>query len=158
MYNPAPGKQHETKLQRLWPPHCIAGTAGAEVIPEIDTSRINVYARKGMDPRVEMYSVFSDAFGNLDPELAAKSVNVDVRKPLRESGVTDVFVVGIAGDYCVKYTAIDAARAGFRSWVIADATKCVDPGAGWEQALREFEEAGVKVVTSDGPEVAWLRA
>lgn len=107
-----------------------------------------------MDSRVEMYSIFSDAFNNMDPSVAAKSVDVDVAAVLKEKRVTDVFVVGLAGDYCVKYTAIDAARAGFKSWVIEDAVKSVDPGAGWQQTLREFAELGVKVIRSDGPEVS----
>jgi nicotinamidase-related amidase len=159
MNNPAPGKQHETKPQRLWPVHCISSTKGAEIIPEVaSTNKLDILAKKGMDTRVEMYSVFSDAFQNMDPSLHHKSVDVDVTATLRERNVTDVFVVGLAGDYCVKYTAIDAARAGFRSYVVEDAVKSVDPGEGWKQALREFEEVGVKVVRSDGPEVGRVRS
>lgn len=89
----------------------------------------------------------------MDPKLLASSVDVDVAATLRQRGVTDVFVVGLAGDYCVKYTAIDAARAGFRSYVVEDAVKSVDPGEGWKQAIKEFEEYGVNVVNSDGPEI-----
>lgn len=158
MNNPAPGKEHETKEQRLWPTHCLASTKGANIIPEIEEQKIDILAKKGMDSRVEMYSVFSDAFSNMDRSLAEKSVDVDVTAVLKEKNVTDVFVVGVAGDYCVKYTAIDAARAGFKSWVVEDAVKSVDPVAGWQQALKEFEEFGVKVVKSDGPEVAMIKA
>lgn len=105
-----------------------------------------------------MYSVFSDAFQNMDPSLHHRSVDVDVTAVLKQRGVTDVFVVGLAGDYCVKYTAIDAVKAGFRSYVVEDAVRSVDPGEGWKQALKEFEEAGVKVVRSDGPEVGRVRS
>lgn len=157
MKNHAPGKEHETKEQRLWPTHCVASTTGATVIPELAGEKLDLLAKKGMDSRVEMYSVFSDAFQNMDSTLAKKSVDVDVAAVLKGKFVTDVFVVGLAGDYCVKYTAIDAARSGFRSWVIEDAVKSVDPGAGWQQALKEFEGFGVKVVRSDGPEVARVR-
>ncbi|KAF4995505.1 hypothetical protein F66182_16398 [Fusarium sp. NRRL 66182] len=159
MTNPAPGKQHETKSQRLWPVHCVASTKGAEIIPEIaQTSKLDILAKKGMDTRVEMYSVFSDAFQNMDPALHHRSVDVDVTTVLKQRGVTDVFVVGLAGDYCVKYTAIDAVKAGFRSYVVEDAVRSVDPDEGWKQALREFEEVGVKVVRSDGPEVGKVRS
>ncbi|KAH8693779.1 putative isochorismatase family hydrolase [Talaromyces proteolyticus] len=157
MNNPAPGKALETKQQRLWPVHCVASTSGATIIPEISDRKLDVLAKKGMDSRVEMYSVFSDAFRNMDPALARQSVDRDVKALLEEKKVTDVFVVGLAGDYCVKFTAIDAARAGFRSWVIEDATKCVDPGDGWQQALAEFEEVGVIVTKSDSKELARLR-
>jgi len=156
--NPAPGKENETKLQQLWPDHCVAGTPGSSIIPEIDTMKIDVLVKKGMDSRVEMYSAFSDNFGNLDSILAANSVDIDIQAALSEKNVTDVFVVGLAGDYCVKYTAIDAARAGFKSWVIEEGTKCVVPGAGWETAKEEFQKAGVSVISINGAEVDRLKA
>ncbi|PWY86817.1 Isochorismatase hydrolase [Aspergillus heteromorphus CBS 117.55] len=156
MTNPAPGKHTETKPQRLWPIHCVAGTTGADLIPEIDASKFDLYVHKGMDARVEMYSAFADAFGNLDKEVNRSSVDVDLRGVLREHGITDVFCVGVAGDYCVKSTAVDAARAGFRSFLVEDATRCVDAGEGWEEAKRELREAGVGLVKSDGVEVKGL--
>ncbi|GFF58369.1 nicotinamidase [Aspergillus udagawae] len=158
MTNPAPGKGNETKEQRLWPVHCVAGTKGASIIPEIDSSKIDLLVKKGMDPRVEMYSAFSDAFGNLDPAVHAQSVDVDLKAVLTERGITHVFSVGIAGDYCVKYTAMDAARGGFKSYLVEDATRSVDPDAGWEEAKRECEAAGVTIIRSDGPEIAALTA
>lgn len=157
MANPAPGKETETKKQQLWPVHCVAETQGASIIPEIDTSKIDVYVKKGMDPRVEMYSAFADAFGNLDSSVRASSVDVDITSCLNGKGVTDVFVVGIAGDYCVKHTAIDAVKAGFKSWVIEEGTKCVVPGPGWEKAKEELKAAGVSVVREDSPQLAKLK-
>lgn len=121
-------------------------------------SKIDLFVKKGMDPRVEMYSAFSDNFGNLDPALAAKSVDVDIQAALRDKNITDVFIVGLAGDYCVKFTAIDAARAGFKSWVIEEGTKCVAGGDGWEAAKQEFRKARVSVISIDGPEVDQLKA
>lgn len=158
MKNPAPGKESETKPQLLWPVHCVAETPGAAIIPEIDTNHIDLYVRKGMDPRVEMYSAFGDAFGNIDAFLAEKSVSVDLKAVLEEKGITDVFVVGLAGDYCVKFTAIDAVKAGFKSWVVEQGTKCVVPGEGWEKTKVELRNAGVSVVSADGPEVQRLRS
>ncbi|KAE8148318.1 Isochorismatase-like protein [Aspergillus avenaceus] len=154
MNNPAPEKKAETRLQRLWPVHCVEGTQGAEIIPEIETSKIDLYVKKGMHHEVEMYSAFADAFGNVDPAVTAQSVDADLKSFLISKGITDVFVVGLAGDYCVKYTAIDAARAGFISYVIEDATRCVIPGVGWEQAKQELHEAGVSIIRSDGPEIS----
>jgi nicotinamidase-related amidase len=150
MNNPAPGKESESKSQQLWPVHCVANTAGAEIIPEIDSSNVDLVVRKGMRPEVEMYSVFADAFGNCDPGTNAHSVSLDVAAALRAQGVTDVVVVGLAGDYCVKATAIDAARVGFKSWVVEEGTKCVVPAV-WEDIKRELEGSGVSVISKDDP-------
>jgi nicotinamidase-related amidase len=145
----------ETKPQRLWPVHCVWHSAGAKIIPEIHADDIDLLVKKGMDVRVEMYSAFADAFGNKCVET--KGVNVDVAATLKEKGVTDVYVVGLAGDYCVKSTAIDAAREGFKSWVIEEGVKSVDPGQGWEDAQKEMEDVGIRVVSVDGPEVKLVK-
>lgn len=158
MTNPAPGQEIQSKKQQLWPVHCVAETKGASIIPEINTEKIDVYVRKGMDPRVEMYSAFADAFGNLDSNVRANSVDVDIASHLHQKGVTDVFVVGLAGDYCVKHTAIDAAKSGFRSWVIEDGTKCVTPGSGWEKTKEELKIAGVSVIGKDSVELVKLKS
>ena len=155
MHNPAPGKQSETRQQQLWPVHCVAGTPGAAMIPEIDVDRVDLVVHKGQHAQIEMYSAFADNFGNLDPAVTAKSVDVDIAAVLKARGVTDVFVVGLAGDYCVKYTAIDAVKAGFRSWLVEDATRCVVP-AGWDQTKAELAAAGVQVITADAPQIQRL--
>lgn len=148
VHNPAPGKAHETKQQQLWPVHCVADTRGAAIIPEVDADRFDMVVQKGKNSQVEMYSAFADAFGNLDPAVTMQSVNIDVTSELQTKGVTDVFVVGLAGDYCVKCTAIDAVKAGFRSWLIEEGTKCVVP-AGWAQIKEELRTAGVSVIHVD---------
>ncbi|KXG45437.1 uncharacterized protein PGRI_039860 [Penicillium griseofulvum] len=150
IHNPALGKESETKPQQLWPDHCVAGTSGAEIIPEIDTSSDHIVVHKGMRPEVEMYSVFADAFGNCDHGTNANSVSLDVAATLKSQGVTDVFVVGLAGDYCVRATALDAVKTGFRSWVIEEGTKCVVP-AGWDAIKKELATAGVSVISMDDP-------
>ncbi|KAL4912772.1 Isochorismatase-like protein [Aspergillus aurantiobrunneus] len=154
MTNPAPGKEAETKQQTLWPVHCVQQTSGADIIPELDTSNIELFVKKGMHARVEMYSAFADAFGNHDAAIV--SVNANLRSFLTDRDVTDVFVVGVAGDFCVKHTALDAAKAGFRSHIVQDATKCVVPKSGWEETTRDLTSAGVLIVRSDGPEIAGL--
>ncbi|KAL4811018.1 Isochorismatase-like protein [Aspergillus unguis] len=154
MANPAAGKETETKKQTLWPVHCVRETPGAEIIPEIDATKLDLIVTKGMDPRVEMYSAFADAFGNQDSAIV--SVNANLRSYLTDRDITDVYIVGVAGDYCVKYTAIDAAKAGFKSYVVQDATECVVPGSGWDETRRALDETGVRIVRSDGPEIADL--
>lgn len=131
--------------------HCIAGTKGAEFIPGFDTNLIDVFVKKGMDPKVEMYSAFTDAFGNSDS--TGRAVDIEVRDVLRERGVRDVFVAGLAGDFCVKCTAIDAMNAGFRCFFIEDASVCVVP-ENWESTKQDLRDAGVFVVRTDGPELS----
>ncbi|KAI2792572.1 hypothetical protein POX_b02610 [Penicillium oxalicum] len=155
MNNPAPDKKEESMPLQLWPDHCVAATSGADLIPEIDTRFIDYFVRKGMDPQIEMYSAFADAFGNLDPTVTARSVSEDVASILVKKGVTDVFAVGLAGDYCVKCTAIDAVKAGFRSWVIDQGTKCVVP-ENWAKVKEELRVAGVSVIHADDPIVKKL--
>lgn len=72
---------------------------------------------------------------------------------LERGGVTDVFVVGLAFDYCVRATAVDAAAEGFRTWVVGEGTKAVDAGA-WDEVVGDLKEKGVRVVSVDGEEVA----
>lgn len=154
MSNPASGKETQTKPQQLWPVHCVAGTKGATIIPEVKTEDIDLFVKKGLDPRVEMYSAFQDAFGNTD---STKSVDTDIKAVLWEKKVTDVYIAGLAGDYCVKCTAIDAVSAGFRAWVVEEGTMCVVPGWGWERTKEELKKAGVRVVHLHGPEIGALR-
>ncbi|KAK7728469.1 NAD(+) salvage pathway protein [Botryosphaeria dothidea] len=136
----------ETQTTRLWPVHCVQGTPGAELIPELARDAVTHVVEKGQDKRVEMYSAFYDPFRN---PTVAKSGLAEL---LRGAGVTDVFVVGLAMDYCVKHTALDAAKEGFRTLVVSEGTKAVDP-AHWGEAQKEMEEAGVRLVSVDGEEV-----
>lgn len=154
MANPAPGKETQTKPQQLWPVHCVSRTKGASIIPEVETNRIDLFVKKGLDPRVEMYSAFEDAFENTD---STKSVDTDLKGVLRAKNVTDVFIVGLAGDYCVKCTALDAVKAGFKAWVVEEGTKCVVPGLGWETTKEALKDAGVRIVSLHGPEIEALR-
>lgn len=136
--------------QRLWPVHCVQGTKGAMIVEEIDKHKSNLTVKKGMDSRVEMYSAFADSFGNLTAGYGG--VSHDLASIFKEKGVTDVYVVGVAGDYCVKFTALDAAKAGFAVYVIDEGTKCVDPNS-WEAVKEEFKQYSVKVVNLDSAEV-----
>jgi nicotinamidase/pyrazinamidase len=111
-----------------WPVHCVADTPGAQLHPALDASRIDVIVDKGQDPDTEGYSGFE---GTRLAEL------------LRERGITQVTVVGLATDYCVKNTALDALREGFQVSVDATAVRGVEVAPGdSERALDEVRAAG----------------
>ncbi len=119
-----------------WPVHCVQGTKGAEFHPDLDTSRIHEVVRKGTDPSVDGYSGFA---------------GTDLADRLRNRGVRRVFVCGLATDYCVRATAIEAVQHGFETVVLTDACRAVDvePGDG-ERALEEMRAAGAALATSAG--------
>jgi len=114
-----------------WPPHCVQGTPGAELHPDLDAEAIDAIVDKGQDPGTEGYSGF-EATG-----LAER---------LREHGVEDVTIVGLATDYCVKNTALDALREGLGVRVDPTAVRGVEVEAGdSERALEELRTAGATV-------------
>lgn len=112
---------------------------------------------KGQDPRIEMYSAFEDPF---DGTIARGSPSLEA--VLRANGVTDVYVAGLAGDYCVKETVLHCGLKGFRTWVVREGVASVDEGEdGWGQSKRAMEAVGggglVEVVGVDSLEVGWVR-
>ncbi|KUI55840.1 Nicotinamidase [Cytospora mali] len=144
-YNPS--ESYET---RLWPVHCVQESKGAELVPELQKDKVDVVIRKGMDARVEMYSAFYDPFTN--PRVSDSGL----AKRLKDKGVTHVYVVGLAFDYCVRSTAADAAKEGFVTYVVEEGTRGVD-AAGWEKCRSGLESDGVKVIRMCGEEVGRLR-
>ena len=111
-----------------WPVHCVADTPGAQLHPQLDASVVDVIVDKGQDPGTEGYSGFE---GTRLEEL------------LRERGIDQVTVVGLATDYCVKNTALDALRAGLDVTVDTTAVRGVDVAPGdSERALAELRDAG----------------
>ncbi|KAF4124821.1 nicotinamidase [Geosmithia morbida] len=135
----------------LWPVHCVAGTPGAQLVPELELELDGgdtIIIDKGRDPRVEMYSAFYDPFRLEDSGLAGL---------LRDRGVTHVYVVGLAADYCVKATAEHALQEGFDTCIVADGTRPVAPDA-WPSCLDGIVASGVRVVDLDGDDVARVRA
>jgi nicotinamidase-related amidase len=141
-----PSNANESYETRLWPVHCVQNTPGAELIPELDVSKVDRVVEKGLDSRVEMYSAF------YDPLKSPRCSDSGLAGALKEEGVTDVFVVGLAADYCVRFTAVDAAAEGFRTVIVEEGTRAVDEGA-WEGVKEEIKEKGVRVVSMDGEEV-----
>jgi nicotinamidase-related amidase len=119
--------------QVLWPVHCVQNTTGAAFVDGLEHECLEV-VRKGCDVGIECYSAFEDPWG---------LTNTGLEEKLRSKGISDVFVVGIAGDYCVKFTALDAKKHGFRTIVVRDAVKSVsDEGTEWI----EMTEAGVEII------------
>jgi nicotinamidase/pyrazinamidase len=126
--------------QVLWPDHCVQGSRGAEFHPELATERVAAVFRKGMDPAIDSYSGFFDNGHRKATGLAGC---------LRELGAKQVHVLGLAADYCVKFTALDARREGFETFLVVDGTRGVDLRAGdVDQAISEMREAGVEIVES----------
>ncbi len=125
--------------QVLWPVHCVQETNGAEFHPDLDRARITKVIRKGMDPRTDSYSGFFDNGHRRATGLADY---------LREKGVTTLYVLGLATDYCVKWTAIDAVRLGFTTWLVEDACRGVGLQADdIPAALVDMQRAGVARTT-----------
>lgn len=100
-----------------------------------------------------MFSGFADCFGN-----KTDAASFDLAEVLREAAISHVYVVGLAGDYCVRCSAIDAKKEGFNVCVVEDATRSVDPGEkGWGSAKKELQQFGIKIVSIGGPEVKMVR-
>src|SRR5690606_11086642 len=103
--------------QVLWPDHCVQGTYGAELNLRLKANKIETIFRKGMDPEIDSYSGFYDNGHKKSTGLAGY---------LRERKISSVYVCGLAGDYCVYYTAKDAIKEGFETFVIEDATRSIN--------------------------------
>ncbi|KAK4540081.1 hypothetical protein LTR36_009822 [Oleoguttula mirabilis] len=135
-----PHNPNETQTTTLWPPHCVQGTDGYELISELDVWKLHYIIDKGMDKRVESYSAFGPPFTN--PEVCMTGLE-DL---LREHDIVEVDIVGLALDYCVKHTALDAARKGFKTTVYMNVSMAVDQSKANLAALwKEMHEAGVLV-------------
>ena len=141
IFNPSNNSQSQEIL--VWPVHCVQGRKGAEIIPEIDVSQFDEVVEKGRDSRVEMLSGFADVFGN----KTSTAASLDLAERLKIAGITHVVTVGLAGDYCVRCSALGAKREGFEVCVVEEATRSVDRGEnGWGKAKQEMEKAGIKII------------
>lgn len=118
--------------QTLWPDHCIQGTKGAEFSPLLETSKASLIIRKGMNPLIDSYSGFFDN-GKLN--------STGLAGYLIEKGVKKISICGLAEDFCVYYTAMDALELGFEVEIIKNATKAIDPIA-YQEKLRILVNKG----------------
>ena len=124
--------------QVLWPDHCTQASDGAALAPALQTERIEALFRKGMNPEIDSYSAFFDNGHRKSTGLADY---------LRGRGVTEVVVAGLAADYCVYYSALDALAAGFATTVITDATRAIS-AEGWAAAQADLTARGGQLVAS----------
>ena len=127
--------------QVLWPDHCVQGTSGAEFHASLDMARVAKVFRKGTDRAIDSYSGFFDNGHRRATGLGDF---------LKAEGVTDVDVIGLATDYCVKFTALDAHAQGFATRVLEDACRGVELAPGdVARALDDLRAAGVTVTRSE---------
>ncbi|MBW6499525.1 MAG: bifunctional nicotinamidase/pyrazinamidase [Bacteroidales bacterium] len=124
--------------QVLWPDHCVQSTKGAELSEALSQNAIEALFRKGTDPGIDSYSSFFDNAKLKDTGLGAY---------LKGRNVTQVFIAGLAGDFCVAYSALDALELGFRTYVLEDATRPID-AVGFEKMKKTITEKGGKIIHS----------
>jgi nicotinamidase/pyrazinamidase len=126
--------------QLLWPVHCVHQTPGAEFVPGLDTSRFDRVFRKGTDPAIDSYSGFFDNGHRKATGLG---------EYLKQKGVSNVYVAGLAMDYCVKFTALDAKSLGLNTFLIEDACRGVNVHPGEvSAAIDQMRQAGVQILQS----------
>ena len=121
--------------QTLWPDHCVQGTAGAAFHPQLATGRAELIIRKGFRREIDSYSAFYENDRRTPTGLAGY---------LRERGLTRIVLVGLATDYCVHYSAVDARRLGFATVVIESGCRAIDLAGSLAAAWANMEQAGVR--------------
>jgi len=140
-----PGKRPFTQIevsygtQTLWPDHCVQGSHGAEFHPALRLTRAELILRKGFRPGIDSYSAF---FEN------DRTTATGLGGYLHERGLTRVFLAGLAYDFCVGYSALDARRLGFEAIVLRDACRAIDLGGSVAAIESEFARTGVKLMES----------
>jgi nicotinamidase/pyrazinamidase len=127
--------------QIMWPVHCVQNSMGAQFHPRLDVSRIHKIVHKGADRLIDSYSAFFDN---------AHLRSTGLADYLQEHGVEEVYIIGLATDYCVKYSCLDAAKLKLKTHVIIDACRGIDLTAGdIDKALAEMVAVGVDIIYSE---------
>jgi nicotinamidase/pyrazinamidase len=126
--------------QVLWPEHCVQGSEGAALVKELDIPKAELIVRKGYHKDVDSYSAFLEADRKTPTGLGGY---------LKTRGMKRCFVAGLATDFCVGWTAIDARKLGFEAYVIEDACRGIDTGGSLAKAWADMKKAGVKRIKSD---------
>lgn len=126
--------------QVLWPDHCVQASEGAALHRDLSIPHARLLIRKGCDPRVDSYSAFLEA---------DRKTRTGLDGYLTSRGVRRVFCVGLATDFCVAWTALDAREFGFQAVVIEDACRAIDLEGSLEAAWKKMRAAGVKRISSD---------
>ena len=128
--------------QVLWPDHCVQGTSGAAFHPVFDVTKAQLVIRKGYHREIDSYSGFLEADRKTTTGLAGY---------LKERGLRNLYVCGLATDFCVAWTALDARAAGFDTTVIEDASRAIDLDGSLARAWSDMASAGVKRRTGTDP-------
>jgi nicotinamidase/pyrazinamidase len=126
--------------QVLWPDHCVQGTSGAALHEDLELTHAQLVIRKGFHPGVDSYSALYEADRRTPTGLAGY---------LAQRGLKRAFLVGLATDFCVAWSAIDAARAGIEAYVIEDACRAIDLGGSLAKAWADMAAAGVRRLKPD---------
>lgn len=125
----------EGYAQTLWPNHCVQGSRGAAIHADIHTDRVEAIVRKGVDYRVDSYSAFFDNNQQRKTGMAGL---------LRDRGAHELFFCGLAADFCVYFSILDALKEGFKATLFTDATRPID-AENYAKQLPELKAAGVKI-------------
>ena len=125
--------------QVLWPDHCVQGTADAALLKDLSLPKAQLVIRKGYHQSTDSYSAFMEADGKTSTGLAAY---------LKAHGVDAVYICGLATDFCVAWTALDARKAGFKAFVIEDASRGIDLNGSLKAAWDKMAKAGVQRIQS----------
>lgn len=125
--------------QVLWPDHCVQGTDGASLSKDLSIPQAELIIRKGFHKDVDSYSAFTEADGKTTTGLAAY---------LEARQIKRLFVAGLATDFCVAWTALDARKAGFETYVVEDACRGIDTQGSLAKAWADMAKAGVKRIQS----------
>lgn len=126
--------------QVLWPDHCVQGTSGAEFHADLDTAGAEMTLRKGFRRDIDSYSAFYENDQTTPTGLSGY---------LRTRGFERLFFAGLATDFCVGFSAIDAAREGFEAYLIEDACRAIDLDGSLDRCKREMHDAGVHLIQSN---------
>lgn len=127
--------------QTLWPEHCVRDTPGAQLHADLDLPHAQLIIRKGCNPDIDSYSAFLEADRTTPTGLAGY---------LKERGIDTVYMVGLALDFCVMYSALDARAAGFNAFVVLDACRAIDLNGSLAAAIERMQVAGVGLISADG--------
>lgn len=126
--------------QVLWPNHCVQGSEGAEFHPDLNTTKTQVIIRKGFRKSIDSYSTFYENDNETPTGLTGY---------LRDRGITDLYTVGLATDFCVKWSILDGIKEGFSMYIVEDAVKGIDLNGSLDEAWMEMKEQGVIKLNSE---------
>lgn len=126
--------------QVLWPDHCVQGSRGAEFHPMLETGNTNLFIRKGFRSEIDSYSAFYEN---------DQATSTGLKGYLDSLKISTVFITGLATDFCVKWTALDAIKSGYNTYLICDAVKGIDIDNSVQKAMKEMYDSGVEFILSD---------